>query len=170
MAERTEITEELERLALHCRPPLMSVEDRVRWLADWCEDLRSYDIEPIRTACKRWREGVEAKFPRQGQLVPMIRAATVKGEKTAIVEGNKPWRPLTDEEYQQLTLSDKIRHCRILAQEAYSKAGPQGLHTSAEDMPESWKIWRGKGHGHDAEAQRLNKILQEARHMPVAAE
>lgn len=167
MAAQTDIAEELERLALHCRPPLMSVEDRVRWLADWCEDLKGYDIEPIRTACKRWREGVEPKFPRQGQLVPMIRAATVKGAESG--PKLEPWRPLTDEEYGQLTLSEKIRHQRILAVEAGNKAGCQDRFKTPDEMPESWKIWTKRRHACEAEAARLSKILKEARGREVVA-
>jgi hypothetical protein len=159
MANQSEIAEELERLALHCRPPLMSVEDRVRWLADWCEDLKGFDIAAVRTACQRWREGSEVRFPRQGQLIPMIRAAA-PGQSEEPKQ--LPWRPLSEDEYQQLTLSEKARHQRIMAMEAGGKAGPQDRYVQAEDMPEQWQFWRRRAAEHNAEADRLWKKLKEA--------
>ncbi len=38
-----EIIDALESLAVHCPPKLMTVEDKSRWMADWCEDLRDFD-------------------------------------------------------------------------------------------------------------------------------
>lgn len=163
MAERTEIAEALEGLAVHCRPPLMSVEDRARWLADWCEDLKDFSIEAINAACSSWRMSAEAKFPRQGQFIPMIRLAA---QDHATGEDEAPWRPLTDAEYAELSLTDKIRHQRILASNALDQAGPQDMHTPAAEMPEKWRFFRNRGAEHLAEADRLWRILNESKRSP----
>lgn len=154
MAERHEIIDALEGLAVHCRLPLMSVDDRSRWMADWCADLREYPIDSIRTACQRWRHGDNTKFPIIGQFLPLVRAVTAKPK----VETWGEWKPLSDEAYEALSLDDKIRHHQIMAVEARKKAGAQwanGAPVAAEDMPERWHGWRAKAANHDAEAKRL---------------
>jgi hypothetical protein len=162
MADRHEIAEEIERLAIHCRPPLMSVEDRSMWLEDWCRDLAEYPIDAIRTACQRWRNGADRKFPLPGHLKPLV-ASAARPLGKGPTESVEPWRQLTDDEYQRLSLSEKIRHHRILASEALRKAGPMwrnGGPIAVEDMPEAWHIWKRKAEGHHAEAARLQKNLK----------
>lgn len=163
MAEATEIMDALESLALHCRPPLMSVDDRARWMRDWCEDLRSYDIAAIRAATAKWRSGESQKFPTPGQLLPLVRVL-VGGPISDGPIG--PWRPITDEAYDALSLAEKIRHQRILASEARSKAGPMwrnGRPAGPDEMTDRWRIWIERARNHDAEAARLRQIMDNAR-------
>ena len=162
MAEPHEIIEEIERLAVHCRPPLMSVEDQARWKLDWCSDLAPHPIEAIRSACQRWRNGNDRKFPMPGQLRPLI-AAAMQSAQRGPVEGTEAWGPVSDAEYDRMSLRDKIRHQRILGAEANRKAGPMfkgGRHLTADEMPESWSIWRSRAEGHYAEAKRLTAFLK----------
>jgi hypothetical protein len=161
MADRNEIIDALESLAVHCRPPLMSVEDRSRWMADWCEDLKNCDATAIKTACQRWRMGSDRKFPMAGQLLPLVRAVTVSTPSSSDTE--EQWRPLSDAEYESLSLREKVRHHRIMASECRIKAGPMwrnGTHAEPEQLPEKWHEFQAKARGHDEEARRLNNFMR----------
>lgn len=166
MAEKHEVIEAIEALATHCRPPLMGVEERVRWVMDWCADLKEFPIENVRIACQRWRQGDDRKFPMPGQLIPMIRATLRVAD-----DGGKPqpWRPLSDDEYRNLTVREKIRHHQILAHEAMGKGGPmyrqaatvnqRGTHLTPDDMPAEWHEGRREAAFHHAEIKRLREII-----------
>lgn len=161
MAERNDIADAIEGLAVHCRPPLMTVEDKTRWVADWCEDLREYPIDAIRLACNRWRNGNNRKFPMPGQLRPMIQAVLVRTNDPGKPNQNEQWRPLTDDEYRSLSLNGKIRHHQILAAQARQKAGPMwmnGRHMMPEDMPQEWRELRQRAANHEAEVKRLREF------------
>ena len=164
MAERTEIMDAIESLALHCRAPLMSVEQRASWIRDWCDDLRGFDIAAIRAATARWRASDNAKFPTPGQLLPLVRGqATAERDAGAVAA---PWKPLTYAAYDELTLTEKIRHQRILANQARGKAGPQwrgGKPATPDQMPAAWHAWRQRAQNHDAEARRLQQVLEKSR-------
>lgn len=163
MASREEITDALDGLAVHCRPPLMSVDDRSRWMADWCKDLAQFPAEAIITACDRWRNGQDRKFPMPGQLIPLVRAVTPRGDNSA---APKVWGPVSDAEYEGMTLREKARHQSLLATEATRRAGPQWRNKApvpAEDMPPSWHDLHAKAKGHHAEAARLLNIVRERR-------
>jgi hypothetical protein len=177
MASRPEIIAEIEALEVHCRAPLMTTDARARWFQDWCADLNDFPIETIRSAIRDWRHSGSTKFPTPGALLPLIRA---KLPREASGDAPKAWRPLSDEEYAQLSVREKIRHQTILAHEASVKAGPMWRnppgsnmsrpmpgHIRAEDMPDTWRRWRDVAAGHMAEATRLRKYL---RQQPVAAE
>lgn len=162
MAERTEIATEIEALAVHCRPPLMEATARALWLRDWCEDLAQFPIEAIRVACRKFRGSGATKFPTPGQLLPLIRA---EAQEAAPSQKIVAWQPLSDAEYDQLSLRDKIRHHRILAHEARRKAGPMwrnGKPATAEDMPEIWRSWNARADNHEDEAHRLQATLKRA--------
>lgn len=165
MASPNEIIDAIETLAVHCRPPVMSQEERSRWIASWIEDLRNFPADAIQAACRRWRNGTDRKFPLPGQLKPMVEAAdqtNVKPVDTAA------WRPLSPAEYEALSLRDKIRHQNILAHECRLKAGPQskGLQSiPAADMPPQWHTWRRQAEDHEEEARRLRKLLRDAERM-----
>lgn len=164
MADRLEIMDALESLAVHCRPPLMSVEDRSRWVADWCEDLKACEIDAIKTACQRWRMGADRKFPMPGQLLPLIRSVTVVHMPESHRE--EPWRPIGDAEYAQLSVREKIRHHRIMASDCRQKAGPMFVngevprHLTRDEMPEKWHALQARAKTHEAEAKRLNEIVR----------
>lgn len=128
-------------------------------MRDWCRDLRDYPIEAIERGCQRWREVAQKdSFPRLSELRPLIEQAVVKPKAVQI---HREWRHLSDEEYEALSLRDKIDHRKILANECRKAAGPQwvngvkGHAVAAEDMPEAWHAWRAKAAAHDREAARL---------------
>lgn len=168
MADPSDIVDALESLALHCRAPLMSVDDRSRWMRDWCDDLRSFDIAAIRSATARWRKGDSSKFPTPGQLLPLVRNAVAP--TGAGQQGRKamPWRAPTDAEYDAMSLSEKRDTHINLAHEARDKAGPMWSKTlggplTPDQLPERWHIWTKRAQNHEAEISRLRKILNEAR-------
>jgi hypothetical protein len=167
MAQKSEIIDAIEALAVHCRPTLMSVDQRTLWMADWCSDLTQHPIEAILAACRKYRHSGATKFPTAGQLIPLVKAS-LPAEQTPD-EG--PWRPLSEPEYDALSLRAKIRHQLILASDARSKAGPMfrntqsvmaragGEHIQASDMPDTWRRWTDIARGHEAEAARLRSYL-----------
>lgn len=175
MAQRTEIASEIEALSVHCRPPIMEVEQRASWTRDWCNDLAEFPIEAIRIACRKWRLSGGTKFPTPGQLLPLIRE-NIPGEKA---EKLNAWSEATAEEYQAMTLREKIRENQILSHEAYTRAGPMfrnlsrgapiskasGQHLQSDQMSEASQRWRAQGEAYAAEATKLRKLLFEAQAM-----
>jgi hypothetical protein len=176
MADKHEIADEIEALTAHCRPPLMEAGQRAMWLRDWCEDLAGFPIEAIRQACRKYRHSGAVKFPTPGQLIPLVREAEPgpKGERVEV------WRELSDAEYGQLTVREKIRHHLILAHEAGGKAGPMfrnvtvdnrmnnasAAHLTTDEMPPIWRTWKEREAHHMAEVKRLRAIIR----TPMAAE
>lgn len=122
MADGLEITDALESLAVICRPPIMDVEARSRWVQTWCEDLSEFPIEAIRAACREWRQGAKAKFPTPGQLLPLIRAALPKQESVSAPD--IPWYWPTERELEAMSLREQRRQNLIMADVTRSKAGP----------------------------------------------
>lgn len=167
MAEKSEIIDAIEALAVHCRPPLMAVEQRMLWLRDWCADLAGFPLDAIAGACRQWRHGGKTKFPTPGELLPMVRALAQQDQRGP---AEQPWRPLSDAEYQALTVREKIRHHQILSHEAYSKAGPMfrntsqgprmsGVHLDPEQMDAEYRKWTDLGKHHSQEAYRLRQYV-----------
>lgn len=169
MAQRTEIDTELNALSVHCRPPIMEVEQRALWLRDWCSDLAEFPIEAIRIACRKYRQSGATKFPTPGQLLPLIRE-NQPGETT---ERLSAWRPAEAAEYRDMTVREKIREHQILSHEAYTKAGPMfrnlssggsmgrasGQHLAADEMSEAHRHWAAEGLRHQQEAHRLRQHI-----------
>lgn len=161
MASISEISTEIEALTLHCRPSVMSAEERAQWLAAWFEDLRQFNAEAIGAACRQWRQSSSTKFPTPGQLLPMVRSAAGEGHES----GGKAeaWRPLTDAEFARLSLDEKIRHHDILAHEAETMAGPMwaggehGRRLTVAEMPPRWHECMARAKAHRAEARRLRE-------------
>lgn len=169
MASREDISAEINALAVHCRPPLMSADERAAWTVDWINDLSGFPLDAVQIGFRKWRHSGSVKFPTPGQLLPMVRES-LPAEKTGTVE---VWRELSDSEYRALTIREKIRHCTILAHEARLKAGPMyrsttprgsqkfsGQHLTPEDMPDTWRRWTAIAEGHEDEAKRLRGILR----------
>lgn len=176
MADKSEIIDAIEALAVHCRPPLMSVEQRGLWLRDWCADLAKYPLDAIATACRKWRHSDATKFPTVGQLMPLVRDS-LPVEKTGAVI---PWRQAGPEEFRSMSVREKIRELTILAHEARLKAGPMfrntsakgaaitkasGKHLTPEEMPDTYRRWIAIAEGHEAEVGRLRRILREPKTM-----
>jgi hypothetical protein len=169
MAERTEIATELNALSVHCRPPIMEVEQRALWLRDWCNDLAEYPIEAIRVACRKWRLSGSSKFPTPGQLMPLVQE-NLPTEKRDIP---REWTAASDDDYRAMTVREKIREHQILAHEAYRKAGPMyrnmasggalskasGKHLEPAEMPPTHAHWVSVGLSHTQEAHRLRQHL-----------
>jgi hypothetical protein len=113
--------------------------------------------------------------PFRGDEVPDRRPADLPLVKASLpaeqTPDEGPWRPLSEPEYDALSLRAKIRHQLILASDARSKAGPMfrntqsvmaragGEHIQASDMPDTWRRWTDIARGHEAEAARLRSYL-----------
>lgn len=83
------------------------------------------------------------------------------GDRIAVASA---WSAISDAEYDRLSLSDKIRHQRILANVAQCDAGPQSgpgrKGIPADKMPQDWHRFRAKASNHLAEVDRLFGKLQ----------
>lgn len=169
MSSKSEILPEIEALSVHCRPPLMEASQRTSWLMDWCADMAEYPIEAIRIACRKWRLSGSTKFPTPGQLLPLVRENLPSQSST---EKYLPWRPASQEEYQAMTVREKIRERLILAHEAFCKAGPMfrnqssgsmaraaGKHLTEDQMTPAYRAHRDEGRAHMAEVARLRKYI-----------
>lgn len=171
MAEKSEVMNVIDGLALHCRPPIMSADQKTVWMRDWIADLEEFPVEAIANAARRWRQSGNTKFPTAGQLLPLIKD-TVPKER----EDLRPWRPATEDEYRAMSIEGKIRERRILAHEASGKAKPMfrnttmkaggkasGIHLTKEEMPAENSHWLAIASNHEAEIKRLRERLSEAR-------
>lgn len=166
MASKSEIIDAIEALAVHCRPPLMSIEQRELWMRDWCADLAEFPTEAVATACRKWRHSGSIKFPTAGQLLPLVRDSLEKPRAERI----DVWRPATEAEYAGMTIREKIREHTILAHDAAGRAGPMfrntsqglrmsGVHLAPEEMPDSHHRWREEAKRHNQEIRRLRQYL-----------
>lgn len=173
MASRNEIIAEIEALETHCRAPLMATDARARWMQDWCADLAEFPADTIRAAMRDYRQSGATKFPSPGLLLPSIRAKLPLDRKG---DAPREWEPISDAEYDTLTLREKIRHHAISAHEARRKAGPMWRnppgsslkkpmagHIQRQDMPAAWRILMDRAEAHEAEATRLRETLHRAR-------
>lgn len=166
---RIEIVKELRALEQFCTfKAVRSGEESERFLKDYLADIQEFPLEAIQKACQKWRTSGQTKFPVPGQLIPLIRGFVSAAPATEQVDA---WKPLSDLAFDALGLRDKIRHHRILANEARRKAGPMwvnGKPATPEEMPPHWHEWMSRAENHQAEGQRLNGALKRAR--SVAAE
>lgn len=150
MADRIEIVDALESLAVHCRAPLMSVEDRSRWMRDWCDDLKEFDGDAIRLAITRWRQSENTKFPTPGQLLPLVRMASKRNRSPADSDNPRVWTWPSEQELEGMTLHERRRQYLIMAFEARGKAGPM---SEAGEIPRPEWVVRSKAYLE--EAQRI---------------
>ncbi len=173
MAQQTEIISEIEALAVHCPPRMMTTEARALWMRDWCSDLSSFPIAAIRAAFTAWRSGDNPRFPTAGQVLPMVRANTPRKDGPK-VQAPDPWAPISDAEFELLSISEKARHLLILAAEARRKAGPMWKnppsgasmtrpvagHVHPDDVSDEWREWSARAANYEAEAERLKRIIR----------
>lgn len=154
MAERPEIIDTLESLAVHCRLPLMDVDSRSRWMASWCEDLAEFPIGAIEDACREWRRSGATKFPTPGQLLPLVRTRATVGHGGQSQENNQAWTWPTDDQLAAMTLRERRRAYLIMATETRSKAGPMDREGK---IPRPQFVEQAKAY--TEEAARLSTIL-----------
>jgi hypothetical protein len=155
------IIEELEALASHYIRPVRSAAEHERFLADYLTDLKAYPMDAIEKACKDWRRSEATKFPTCGQLLAFVRSAMPKQE----VYGQL-WAPLAADDYEKLTMAEKVRYLTTLAMDAATKAGPMwvnGRPAEPDELPEKWHKWTAISKEHFAEAKRLREKLMEAK-------
>lgn len=156
---RTDIVAELEALSEHYPKPRRDAAAQARFLADYVTDLNRFTPAEVKTACAKWRALESQRFPTPGQLA----AICVKGQG-GHAERFEKWRPLSDEEYDALSLSDKIRHHRILADRVWDEAGPIRRRVGSRNIADlrqdpDWRELERRGADHLAEASRLQSYL-----------
>ena len=129
-------------------------------MSDYVADLGFYSAETIQQACAQWRARGKPKFPTVAEMI--VICATISVSPTKDVD---EWRPLLDFEFDELTLREKIRHHRILAERAFDAAGPiyARLGRNIKDLREDadYRAMERAEQNHLAEAKRLNAILLE---------
>lgn len=150
---------EIAALSSHYPVSTKSPAEQARWLDDFANDLGDAGPEAVAAACRAWRLGDAKRFPTPGQLRKLV-THTVRALSAP---NHEAWRPISDEEYDSLTVHQRARHQRILASEAFTKAGPMwkgGAPAGPDELPETWHRWRGIARNHLAEAQRLEDVLK----------
>lgn len=173
MATAEEVIGAITALEAHFPTKFLTNDQKKLWMNDWCNDLRPYPLEVVAEACAQWRRFNTGKFPTFAQLSPVL--TRVQGDRAKAGEPRPhEWRPLSDEEYEALSLRDKIRHRLILAHEERRKAGPMfvnrsvgkwiaGEHIPREEMPDAWHEHMRRAQNHEAEAARLRSVLYRAK-------
>jgi hypothetical protein len=154
MASTQQITDELAALeAVYPFRVARSPEQYVAWLNAYIEDLRPYDIEVIRKACRSWRQ-TGTKFPLLADLLPLVRNSAPKTATRV-----ETWRPASEAEYQAMSILEKRRECMLLGQEAHDRAVREAIRAgwgrNVATVPEAYVRWMAVADGHFAEAKRL---------------
>jgi hypothetical protein len=171
-SHRIEIVKELRALEQFCTfKAVRSPEEHERFLKDFLADLQDFPFEAVQKACAKWRKSGSTRFPTPGQLIPLVRES-VPDQR----ENVDAWRPLSDDEYRNLSVREKIRHHLILAHDAGLKAGPMWRnpatasmsrpmpgHIAPEAMPDSYRRWKEAQAHHLAETSRLREFLRQPR-------
>lgn len=159
---RIEIVKELRALEQFCTfKAVRTGDEQERYMLDYLADIQMFPLEAIRKACAEWRTSGSTKFPTSGQLIPLIRKHTP--QETA--PKNHEWRPISEEEYEAMSLSEKIRHRLILAREARVTASTKthGWDRNITTAPPAYKHWQDVAEGHEREAQKLRGFMRNAR-------
>lgn len=159
-SHRIEVASEIKALEKFCAFPASLVgEERERFMRDYLADIEQFPIEAIRLACAEWRRSGVTKFPTSGQLIPLIRKHLAE-EKLAPL---REWRPISEEEYEAMSLREKIRHRLILAHEARVTASTHthGWDRNINTAPPAYRHWIDVAAGHDKEAMRLGTFLRQ---------
>ena len=158
------IIQALTALALHYPKGQRTDREQALWLADYAADLDKFSLPQIARACQDWRRSTARTFPKVGELLDLIRKDLDRPTTKSTA-----WQPLSDEEYDALGLADKIRHQRILANEARlrgggnTQRGPNGIRIPLEPGPrlERFEAEKERADRHTAEAVRLTEKLEE---------
>jgi hypothetical protein len=162
-ANKAEIFDELEALSAHYVRVIRSPDQQERFYRDYLEDLTDYPLGAVKAACKAWRHSDSTKFPTPGQLLRFVRANAERDRDRAQPRIDD-WRPLSDDEYERLSLYDKIRHQTILGNECRAKAGPMwsggvGEKGRPAQRSAAKEAWATRAANHFAEAKRLRSFL-----------
>ncbi len=132
-------------------------------MSDYVVDLDGYTFEDVDEVCKDWRRSTARFFPKIGDVLGRLRSRTPSSARGDIPQ---PWRPLTDEEIDQLPIYSKIQHHEILAEKAYdgdykvfSRLGTRDRALLRQDG--EWRRMEMLEENHLGEAHRLKKIARE---------
>jgi hypothetical protein len=159
-SQAIEIVKELRALEAHYSFKVVrSGEEQERFMRDYVADLRDFDLEAIRIGCMRWRTSLAKAFPTSGQLIQLIRSVQRPSDGPT---GSKAWEPISDAEYNGLSLREKIRHHQIMAHRARREAGPMwanGRPLDYDEMPAKWHHLHEQAANHVAEAKRLKDAI-----------
>lgn len=155
-----QIIEELQALQAHYPRQARATDEEQRWLRDYVEDLHACPDDAVRYACRRWRQSGARKYPTSGELLSFAQQFQPRGDANE-TRKTPPWGPVSDYEYDAMTLAEKLRHQTILGNHAQFTAGPQTK--PKEAMPEAWHEHRERARHHFAEASRLRGLLAQAR-------
>ena len=142
------------------------------WWADYIDALQDIPNAALEAGMTAWVRRPESQFmPKPGQLRDLAlntpneadrayNEALRQLEAPRIIKGAEAWDWPTQDEYDAMPLPEQIRQNRIMASRCRSDAGPQGMNTRPDDMPDAWKTYRMKASNYDAEAKRLTAIYK----------
>lgn len=142
------------------------------WWADYFEALEDIPTVAVEAGMAAWVRRPESQFmPKPGQLRELAmntpndadrayNEALRQLEAPVVNKGAQAWDWPTQAEYDAMPLPEQIRQNRIMAGRCRSDAGPQGMDTMPDDMPDAWKAYRVKAKHYDDEAKRLTAIYK----------
>ena len=123
-------------------------------------DTRHQVGEWVTTVCRNWLDRLtehEQKFPTPDQVRDLAKVYEDKPRD----DRTGAWRELSDSEYQDLSLSEKVRYLTILSFEQRKMAGgmyPKGKGEGPIN-PTKWAKYIPLSEQTEAEMKRLRKIL-----------
>lgn len=163
MLSRIEIADEITALATHFPKPRRTPDEAARWLEDYVDSLEPFGLDAVKVACIDWRGGDAVSMAKPGQLAALAKRIAERGKVKA---ENKPWKRISDEEYEALTLRDKARHHAILADCVVSerfgaivrRVGSRDVAVLGRDP--DYQNMLAAEQGHLAEARRIDDLIR----------
>jgi hypothetical protein len=149
-----QITLSLISLSNHYRRQVRTPEEQAMWLRDWLDDLAAWTPDQVADACGEWRRSAARRMPSSGEL--LVKLSTMHAPKQQSQPKIEAWKPISDEEYDTLSVRDKIRHHHILADQAML-----GWKSTTRQVDDDWRRRDAIAKNHRAEASRLGAMLEE---------
>ncbi len=167
MANPIEIANEIRALQAHFPHRRRSEEEEERFLADFLEELKGFDLEAVRAACRRWKLGDNAKFPTVGQLVSMARISLSAATPAQALGGRRmeTWSPtiISQAEYEKMPLGAKVRELRLQANHYENQASSlRDKSKPRSEQGENVGYFEQRARNCCEEASRLRGIMRES--------
>lgn len=155
------------RLALYPQTE-MNDGEWAAWWADYTDALGDMALSALEAGMAEWVRRPTSQFmPKPGELRALATSTQNPAQlayAAALSAKNRPsqnnaWKPIRDDQYERLSLSEKIWHHGKMASYERGKAGAQYL--PASEMPEHWHRQRALAQNHEAESKRLQMLMRE---------
>jgi hypothetical protein len=135
----------------------MNAGEWAAWWADYTDALGDLTETALELGMREWVRRPDSRFmPKPGELRELALATRPAAPTVFRGPAPTPWRPLTDEQFDALSLHDKIWNHERMAQHERELAGPQT--DAPSEMSAKWHAHRARSANHSAEARRLRGL------------